>query len=171
MAKFERVGKKPKTPGEQFNIIRAEAEKATRRTINTGANLFRQPVSNWKSRPRFPTKLFYERGVLVGEIRITGSGIAKKKFRWTDEGTRPHVIRAKKKPFLRFQTGHQPKTTPGGRFGGPGTATGPWRTTKQVNHPGTEPRNITDKIKRILDPLYFEEMDAALNRGFKKALR
>lgn len=68
-------------------------------------------------------------------------------YLWTDQGTRPHIIRPRRSAFLRFKVGGKPKTRPGFIGSGPGAPGTDWRTALFVLHPGTTARLFTKKIK------------------------
>lgn len=88
---------------------------------------------------------------LDGETMVAAVIIKDQIYNWLNEGTKPHVIRAKNAPYLRFRVGgFIAKTRPGSLFSGPGSpATGPMVSKKQVWHPGTEPRKWTEKAKEF----------------------
>lgn len=69
-----------------------------------------------------------------------------KPYIYVDQGTKPHVIRAKNAKRLAFQAHYTPKTSPrwiGSRAGGP---SGPMVYTPQVNHPGFEGRAFGETV-------------------------
>jgi hypothetical protein len=81
--------------------------------------------------------------VIVGP---TGSDKAVNKWVWADQGTRPHVIRARNKPRLLFRTAFTPKTKPNIISSFNGSRGGGWASPVSVNHPGTQPRNFSKVI-------------------------
>lgn len=110
---------------------------------------YKKTVATWNDPPEFEVLIGLERGaggaatVLVGP---TGTTEQVNKFVWTDEGTEPHVIKAKNWPTLVFQVGYTPKTQPGKIASGPANHFGEFVYPKQVNHPGTEARRFTETI-------------------------
>lgn len=65
---------------------------------------------------------------------------------YVDQGTKPHVIRAKNAKVLAFQANYQAKTSPrwiGSRAGGP---SGPMVYTPEVHHPGFEGRAFSETV-------------------------
>jgi hypothetical protein len=167
MTAFTRV-KKSRSAAERFNIIRTEGEKGMRRTMLLANRLWKARVANWSSPFTFPGKITYEKGIMVGTVRAKSSKRGLNRLNWTDRGTRPHVIEARRKPVLRFRLGHTPKTAPDGRFGGSGKATGSWISTKKVKHPGTKKRDMRGKIKKQVDPIHSRNMARALSVGFRR---
>jgi hypothetical protein len=67
-------------------------------------------------------------------------------FHFVDAGTRPHIIKPKQAGgYLAFRGGYKPKTKVGNpRYKGSGKASGGFRLTKQVKHPGTKARNVSE---------------------------
>lgn len=93
-------------------------------------------------------------------------------------GTRPHPIPRKPKPagkWLRFQWGgpgsYKAKTTPGGRFRGPGKVVGGTTVyAKQVQHPGFKARHFTERINKELLPLFRKQAERGYRLGHQDAL-
>lgn len=116
---------------KEAKIIRREYEKTT---------------ATWNDPPKFEIITDIsgnDVSVLVGP---TGTDMQINKFVWTDEGTKPHVIKAKNAPALVFQTGYSPKTLPNKIASFPAGRFGEFVRVQSVNHPGTEPRNFTKII-------------------------
>lgn len=66
---------------------------------------------------------------------------------FVDAGTRPHVIRARRKPFLVFKVN------------------GVWVRAKQVNHPGTRPEGFMGNAVLKAEPY----MNAEIEKGVVRA--
>jgi hypothetical protein len=104
-------------------------------------------TAGWKHQPTFQVvRTQYT-------VRVDVTGPNAKIFRYVDEGTRAHLIRAKGggrrrgSRLLTFRTGYKPKTRPNNtQYKGPGVATGGFISKKVVRHPGTAARNF----KRIV---------------------
>lgn len=118
-------------------IVLEEAKKEAKKLKQE----FGGTVSRWKRKPQFTITL--QEG---GHFEI---GTDNEIYKYVDEGTKPHVIRAKNAPYLSFyRTGFVSKTkanslnTRAGR-----KANADFTKVKQVNHPGTEPRNFTKLIR------------------------
>lgn len=84
-------------------------------------------------------------------------------------GVKGHIIvpRRRKMLFIRGGIGgYSPRTTPDGRYAGPGvySANGFW--TRRVNWPGIEPRNFEADIKRIHEG----EIVGLLGEAWERAL-
>lgn len=157
-------------PAEQKNeIIRAEVAVGLKRTVRRASAEFRNFVRPFRRKPNFPNEVIEENGQLVGIVKLTGRTRARQIFNWLDKGTRPYIIRPRRFPNLTFRTDYQPITTPSGGSGGPGRAVGPFRSVREVRHPGIKARDITGAVKRIADPVLDKELELAYKRGFRKA--
>ncbi len=75
-------------------------------------------------------------------------GTDDQRWKWTDEGTPPHIITPKNGKVLVFGAGGRPKTTPGRLTSGGGSKGGVVVIRPRVNHPGTKPRNFTALIMK-----------------------
>jgi len=111
-------------------------------------------VSDWsdENRPKFKVEAKTTDRELRVEVRPYKRRRASQIFAWVDAGTRPHVIKPKRKNKrgrLAFRTEYQPKTAPVARAHvGPGRATGPWVMPKMVRHPGTKARRFSETIQK-----------------------
>jgi hypothetical protein len=116
-------------------------------------------VANWKHSPDFKAKEKSTENSFTIHIFPTGDGVDQ--WRWVSLGTKgPYPIPKAGPGYLAFQIGYQPKTKPKGQFGGPGTATGPWRRgVMQVEHPGIEPRKFEESVIEQMQPWYQKTMD------------
>ncbi|MBZ0281029.1 MAG: hypothetical protein K8L97_09825 [Anaerolineae bacterium] len=143
--------------------LRQEAEAV-------GAELLekhRAVVRTWKHKPDFRLVVRVFPTAIV--VTVTPRGQHKRLFRWVDKGTKPHIIVARRKPYLRFQRGHQAKTKPIARYNvGNGGRTGPWVSKKQVNHPGTKPRLFTKTFSDAIKPILSQRIERAFRRARKK---
>lgn len=117
----------------------------------------------WNHKPKFDMEMETADG-LVSVAVGTDDDI----FRYVDEGTRPHIIRAKPGGILAFQSGYNAKTQPGSLTSKAGGAFGPFVFAQEVRHPGTRARGFTAEITRRTErtaPQMIErEIDKALTR-------
>jgi len=116
-------------------------------------------TGNWRHKPKFQTfgprwsgksRKAGTREVLV----VPEEDEAGQIFTYVDQGTKPHVIKAKNVPYLKFQVPSSPKTLPSGAPMGIlraptasmvsllGQGGKQWVQVKEVHHPGTEPREF-----------------------------
>lgn len=140
---------KPIKP-KKLNVdkVRQNLLNALRKEGNAVKKEYEKTVATWNDPPKFEVLIGLERPpgsatVLVGPV---GTTMQVNKFVWTDEGTEPHVIKAKNAPNLVFQSGYSPKTKPGKIASYPAGHFGEFVRIKQVNHPGTEARKFTEII-------------------------
>jgi hypothetical protein len=150
-----------------------KARKELERTLDNDVkphfiSEFDKIVSNWDHRPTFRAR----KRITQDEIRLyVFPATHKQLWQWNVEGTRPHPIRAKNAPTLRFKAGtYMPKTGPGGKwYGGPGrVAGGQWVSPFAVMHPGTEPRNWPEVIRKQEKRWFSRTMENAWRRGIRK---
>lgn len=124
-------------------------------------------VRDWTIDVTFAVDQTASRKVIVATIEVRGND--KKIWGYVDQGTgaaaggTAYVIRPKGPYPLRFRGGYQPRTTPVGKFGGPGRAVGPWVSTYQVTHPGIEPRQFTESAVAAIVGTYKQKLTAALH--------
>lgn len=125
---------------QYLDAIRKGAEKTTKLTERD----LESTVRTWtpQNKPHFEITVS-ESG---GDYSIT-AGTDSLLYLWTDQGTRPHIIRPRKSPYLHFAFGGRPKTRPGIIGSQKGAAGTEWRRAMFVLHPGTTARKFTQKIK------------------------
>lgn len=123
----------------RLNILNALREEG--RII---AKEFDKTTRTWKGvKPKFEVLIGLTGKDATVVVGPTGSDKAVLKWVWIDEGTKPHKIKAKNVPLLKFRSGFSSKTFPNRIASFLGGSFGPFVSKKEVNHPGTEPRNFT----------------------------
>lgn len=161
---------------DMFARYHKDAVKDIKSLTNTAANKHRDVVRNWsrKNQPAFPIKTEIFPDSIVGTVTAKEKTKRRRVWLWLNRtGTKPHKIRARRKPNLRYLKGkYIAKTGLGGAFNGPGIVQGGvWRSPKEVNHPGFPPRNFSGRIAgemNILEKEFFEERG---RKAFKRAKR
>lgn len=144
--------------------VRQNLLNALRKEGTAIAKELRKTVTSWEGeKPKFEVLIGLERSpgsatVLVGP---TGTEKAVNKWIWNDQGTRPHVIRAKNVPRLIFKTGYSAKTKPGFFGSFPGGSFGPTVSKFQVNHPGTQARRWSKLIVKRRRKKFIQAMNKA----------
>ncbi len=129
--------------------VRQNLLNALRKEGNIIAKELRKTTATWEGeKPKFEVLIGIERppGSVTVLVGPTGTDKAVNKWVWNDEGTRPHIIRAKNVPRLIFKTGFSAKTKPGFFGSFPGGSFGPTVSKFQVNHPGTKARGWSELI-------------------------
>jgi len=128
-------------------------------------------VADWKNKPEFNAVLTRPGGNFGMGFYATGP--SRMIWQYVNEGTRPHKIKPKSAGGLLgpFRLGYAPKTGTGGRFGGPGKASGGWMAAKEVDHPGNAPRNFTGTIQEKYRTTYSRHIKRAMDRATKRIIR
>lgn len=144
-----------------------EIRRAIDKTKRPVVREFDKVVADWEHKPRFIAKQENF------QLYVRPVGPHAKIWRYVNDGTRPHKIKARRAPFLAFQAGqYVPKTKPIGQFGGPGIVRGAkWVKTQEVNHPGTKARHFDFRISNRMAPVLAKEMRDAISRVFKRTSR
>jgi len=122
-------------------------DKVARRMLED----FRGTTSTWKHKPVFGVTVTSSGGKYSAAV-----GTNDEIYGYVDQGTEPHLIRAKRRGGrLAFRTGgFKAKTSPRKLSSGPGArASGPLTRPKAVRHPGTKAREFSGEIaKRWRNP-------------------
>jgi hypothetical protein len=165
MAKFSITAKvffaeKLFNTGDLDKIIENSLEE-TARAVKVDLNAI---TRSWKHRPGFSI----ERGPYWRMVHANKTTKAGEVFDMLDAGTRPHVIRARNVPRLRFYAkGFVAKTTPRVIFSEGGQkATHNFRTPVEVHHPGTKAREWYD----VIQEKWNKEMPAQMQRSIDAAI-
>lgn len=113
---------------------------------------FNKTTASWKQeKPTFKIEDKSNGNDLIINIVAAGNEMGVQKWIWLNDGTRPHPIKAKNVPNLVFRTNFTPKTKVKTFSSGSGSISPPWRATPEVNHPGTEARDWTGEMVKILE--------------------
>ncbi len=122
-----------------INALERELEAGLDEAADEAQALYEKTVKTWRTKVNFA-----KRKTRIGRSIGTSSVV----YAFVDLGTKPHVIRAKRAPALRFRVGgFKPKTkvnTLNSYKGAPGQS---WVSRESVNHPGTKARNFTKIIE------------------------
>lgn len=167
MARFLLKTKLP-LPEAQMQAITAETAKRIDKVALKVQQKYRGKVRSFstKTRPSFKRQTEVGGGHSIkSEVVAREKRVRKQVFRWLLRGVKPHIIKARKGPFMRFQVGtYSPK-----RFGGSGGPSNPrWITVKQVNHPGIKPWGIEEQFKKESIPELREAINDGISAGFRK---
>jgi hypothetical protein len=138
-----------------LNALRAEGKEIKKE--------FEKTVATWKgAKPTFEIAIGLTGQDAIVLVGPAGNREGAQKWGWLDGGTEAHVIRAKNAPNLVFQTGFTPKTKVQTFSSGTGSSSPPWRSVKQVQHPGIEAREWSITIvKRRKKPFTKRILKAA----------
>lgn len=111
---------------------------------------------------------FYTRRITSGVYAV---GTNNKIYKFLDQGTRPHIIRAKRAKVLRFNSSFRSKTVPGRLNPRSGKSAGPVAWAKQVKHPGTKARGFSRMISERSRPRFKRNFDKALANAVARTNR
>ena len=132
-------------------------------------------VRTWKNKPKFAIYITpFSFGTTKVEITFDAPGEQGQIWRWTDEGTKPHIIRPKptnKLGVLIFPSMFKPKTKPGSLRAGAGFSGGPPRIAREVHHPGTTPRRFSAEIAKRRGKAFAIIMQKAMDKVAEVAWR
>jgi len=148
--------------------IKREVEKALDAEGKLHQRELKKTVQTWRKKPKFESLHEYGRGDMIVITGPTGDTEAAQHWVWTDKGTKPHIIRARNAPALRFQVNYSPKTFPRQFTSYHAGSWGPWRRPFSVRHPGTEPRRWSEILSQQRKTPFRNAMLAALRRGADK---
>lgn len=110
---------------------------------------FEKTTATWKgTKPTFTFAIGLTGQDAIVLIGPAGSTEGAQKWVRLDEGTKPHIIKAKNVPNLIFRTKFSPKTKVKTFSSSAGSIAPPWRATPQVRHPGIEARDWTGEIAK-----------------------
>jgi hypothetical protein len=153
-------------PKSGIDVRRLERElrSAIDKTIKAAEGDFKRTTRTWDQQPTFKiVKAHAVGGDLEGEV-ATENEI----YRYVTRGTRPHVIRPRRKQALRFQKNYQAKTAPQVVGSHKGGASGDFVSAKQVQHPGSAGRNFDIEIAERRQRTLENNVTAAILKAVKK---
>ena len=162
MIQFKAI-KPPKFSTDQLYLM---LEGACKGFSKTAVTEFKKTSRTWKDKPTFEFRYANARSMGSGQqgayVHVWTN---HQKWNWANEGTRPHVIRARRAPMLVFAVGGRPKTKPGRIAAGPGKKGNKVIRKKAVQHPGGKARDFTGQITEKLRPVWNRTMRAAWLKG------
>lgn len=153
---------------KKFNIkaIENELKKDAKVAEKGMVKDWQSTYSTWSaaSKPALTSKISVNlNGGVSIEIDLQGEV-----YLLVHEGTRPHIITARRAKRLAFQSGYRTKTQLGRIASRNGGAFGETVFRTSVSHPGFPGRKQGALIKRKWDPLFKRQMQRALSAGVKK---
>lgn len=143
-----RISIKSNFPKRLFDIRSgiAAKEKALDSLADEAVKDFGKTVATWKNKPEIRVR----ETTNTRQVYVIG-----KIYGYVDQGTPPHIIRALRARVLSFRGGYKAKTRPGIISSSGGGASGKRIFARQVNHPGTKPRNfsriIAERMQKKVD--------------------
>jgi hypothetical protein len=137
---FKAMPIKPKGRSSDFSRLPGAVKRGMRRAAEKIKEDYELTTKGWKRDVEFIIKEAGDFGLIIS----TDDDV----WKWTDEGTKPHVIEAKPGRVLRFGAGGKAKTTPGVLVSGPGSKGGAVVFRPRVRHPGTKARGFSKIIAK-----------------------
>ena len=120
---------------------------------------FAATTKTWKHQPAF--------AIDSQDTEATVS-TSDKVYGFVNDGTRPHVIVAKRGRGLAFGVGSKTKTTPRVIGSGPGSTGSPVIVRPMVRHPGTEAREFAKAIKEKWQRIAAKRMLSVIVKEVRK---
>jgi len=108
---------------------------------------FEKTTKTWQHQPVFSVLSQRGGGYGIRKTELT-VGTDDEIYGYVDQGTRRHIIRARRAKALRFGIGGQPKTRPNRLLAQAGAKGSTILYRQQVMHPGTKARNFSKMIQR-----------------------
>jgi len=152
----------------RVDAIRLELLNELRKEGREQQKELKKTVATWRNKPNFESLVGLERkagGSAIVVTGPTGNDAAVNHWVWTDQGTRPHTIQARRAPTLKFRTGFVAKTRPRRFTSRRGRRFGLWRSPVSVRHPGTKPREWTKLLAKKRKRPFDQRMGNAMKRG------
>lgn len=128
----------PRKPLVDVNAFESGLDQALDEAAAEALALYEKTTSTWSTRVNFTI-----RRTRYGRSVGTRSTI----YKYVDAGTRAHPITPRGPYPLRFPMGGRPKSRPNYIASYQGARGNQWVSPMKVSHPGTEPRNFTQKIE------------------------
>lgn len=154
-----------KNPAKQLEAIEKGLTKYLKQDASKMLlNDYDDTVSNWEGPPDFRAE-YSEHGSNLNKTLVVGpKGRNTVKWQRVSDGTGPRVIYAKR--MMIFPRNYLPKTTPSGKYGGPGKKYGPMQYRKSVYH-STAPREFSVKIKKKRESEIIKDIEHVVERATK----
>lgn len=182
MAKFVRAitsASRQKVIEKQARVVRSQLEKTLVPDVRDKViGHYKHAVADWKEKPKFrgtisvkPDSITLNVAPVIGKSTKKNPSIGQI-FQWVDKGTKPYVIRPRKKPALAFRANYRPRTKYRAKSQqGPGTANGPWQHAQKVNHPGIEARDFSGQIADDYKVEFKRTVEVDLRRAIRRERR
>ncbi len=119
----------------------------------------------WKTPLKWTVKVDVNSSRWKLTLIMKGPGELITRWRYVDEGTRPHIIRPRRAKRLRFQSGYSAGSSAGQLFTSRGGASGATVFRPYVKHPGTKARNWSRVIARETEKPLTSWMEAAMKKA------
>lgn len=128
---------------------------------------YEKTFQNWK--PEDKPRLIVNININLGGSVSISIDVEGEIYSYVHEGTRPHIIKAKRVKYLKFSSGYTAKTQPGRIASMAGGPTGEALYRQVVHHPGFEGRFFSKAIVKKWRQPFYKAMQRALDKGAKES--
>lgn len=162
------ISAKAKIPSTQYKpeVFFKDMQRRAKNTRSQIKRDFEQTTKHWKTPVEFDISTRRQ-----GDSYIFSASTDNEIYGYVNDGTEPHIIRAKNAPFLVFRTGGTAKTTVGQLKSGKGSRGNNWVSKKEVHHPGTEARKFDEIIAKRFRERWVKEANEALRLFLQSSTR
>jgi len=148
--------------GSLTRFVESGFEKLDKAAFNEAVAVetdLKKPASSWQHSVNFALHQFA--GQDIGYEVATYNQL----YIWANNGTAPHIIRAKGFRFpLMFFTPFTAKTSPGSLSAGPGSVGSNQAVAYEVHHPGTKPRKFSTLVAVKARPRFYKRVKTVMGQ-------
>jgi hypothetical protein len=123
---------------------------------------FDSTIRTWTHKPEFINQFQQDKDRTAFQV-ATNDEI----YRYVNDGTRAHLIKPKRRRFLRFQGHYTAKTQPGVIGSNAGGASGTIMFSRGVKHPGTKGREFASAMQKKWQSPFKQRMKKAMGVAAK----
>lgn len=122
-----------------------------------------ETVKNWKTKPKMVGEVSNPYGTRL-QLTVQPKGRGSTNWKRISNGTGPRTIKAKTPKGMTFPRNYDPKTTPGGSYGGPGRRYGPIVRNRQSVYHTIAPRHFASKIMKKREKKIIADVNTIVRR-------
>lgn len=159
----------PKNVVDTQAVISALESKQRNKTAPEVKNLFLQTVNGWGNPPDFLSNQTTTENSIG--IKTYSSGRNSDQYALVNAGSPRHPIDPLHAPWLRFQRGYTPSTSPRSLTSRPYQRSGPFTKAGHVEHPGFTAREFDQTIAEQYQDTFRQDMQDALNSAVARQRR
>jgi len=143
------------------NRLRSDIIQALRSsTVPKTISLFKQTTTGWEHKPIWSATYSNQSSRVSATVFPSGPNAAQ--YNIVEFGARPHVIRPRHAPVLRFQPGYRAATTPRILSSRTKQRFGERISARSVNHPGFEAREFSGEVADAIAPQFQHDVVEAI---------
>jgi hypothetical protein len=152
----------PSIPTNPRSVVN-DMTRAAKLTSQQIRRDFERTVRTWERKPKF---IITQKK--VGNAYVFSAYTDNEIYGYVNDGTKPHVIRAKNAPFLTFNFPSVAKTSPGVLSSKRGSKGSSFARVKEVQHPGTEARKFDEIIQKRFKARWQKEANRIMRNYLNK---